>query len=1074
MHAVTMRKAQARLRLVAAHAAQDRLFRLVEALKGPDPLSPLTVVGPSNYADLSLRHALGKRGLVNVRFLVLPRLVELLGAPALAAQGLRPLTPLLESAAVRAVASHAQGALAEVRDHASLHATLRATFRDLRHVGPEALTRLAAMDPLRAEVVRLYRLFLERTAASYYDREALAQAAADAVRRLGSAAPGLRDLGPIVFFLVDDLSPGERALVEALAARWTCAAVLGLTGDPEADVAARVQAALLADALPTAEEAQAPLSAALSHILIAPDAQQEARWALQSVLRAARQGVPLHRVALLYRQQTPYGPLLRDQLQMAGVPMAGPGGVTLRETAAGRTLLGLMGLADGALPRDAAMDWLTGCPVWPPDGVARRSFSPSRWDALSREAGIVGGAAQWQDRLERHAREMERRAEEAESGVGEQISEAAALFMRRQAEAARGLASFVAGLAQDLQPPPEPQPWSAFAQWARRLLDRYHGPHGQPPAEADALARIQDLLREMEAIDEEIEPSGATLARFIRTLEEALDAPVGHLGRTGEGVFVGPVGAAQGMEFDLVHVLGMTEGAFPPRAADDPLVPDVDRQRAGGLDAGLPLRGARHADERRAYLSALAGAQARVLSFPRADLAAQRELHPSRWLLEEASRLDGSRVHSSTLASHIGKPWLTVVASMEDGLRAGADRAADGHDYDLGRLWRWRHAARPVAVHHLAQGGLLQRTLALMGGRRSPHVTLWDGDVSELAGAAARLDPLGRGVLSPTSLETWAACPFRHFLGRVLRVAASDKPEETLTITPLERGSLIHRILERFMKQVMDRWGAPAPGVGWTAEQRRLLHEIAVEEFQDAEARGLTGKALLWEIERAAILSDLDAFLEEDARQRARLGVVPHALEMRLDGRSDPWDVPGVGPLALRAVVDRVDVSPDGGLALVLDYKTGLSEPYAALGKDPVDRGRRLQLPAYAHAVRRALGDGVRVLAAYWFVTARGGFKLAPPQPADLDAMTRPFNEAIGVIVGGIRSGLFPANPGKETNNGGFESCRICEFQTVCPPASRRDVVWRRKSAGDPRLAPYLSLAGIAQDSGESDDQAGG
>ncbi len=70
--------------------ARERLFTLVEDFKGGDPLAPVSVVVPSTYAGLDLRHDLGRRGSTNVHFLVLSRLDELLGAPSLAAQGRRP------------------------------------------------------------------------------------------------------------------------------------------------------------------------------------------------------------------------------------------------------------------------------------------------------------------------------------------------------------------------------------------------------------------------------------------------------------------------------------------------------------------------------------------------------------------------------------------------------------------------------------------------------------------------------------------------------------------------------------------------------------------------------------------------------------------------------------------------------------------------------------------------------------------------------------------------------------------------------------------------------------------------
>ncbi len=129
----------------------ERLVDLIYSLKQEDPLAPVTVIGPSVYANLSLRHNLGRSGFANVRFLVLPRLSELLGAPSLASKNRRPLTPLLESAAIRDVSAEASGMLAELRSHPSTHQSLKNTFHQLRYASAAALDRLSRQGKLRRE-----------------------------------------------------------------------------------------------------------------------------------------------------------------------------------------------------------------------------------------------------------------------------------------------------------------------------------------------------------------------------------------------------------------------------------------------------------------------------------------------------------------------------------------------------------------------------------------------------------------------------------------------------------------------------------------------------------------------------------------------------------------------------------------------------------------------------------------------------------------------------------------------------------------------------------------------------------
>ena len=148
----------------------DELLAFVRQVQSDDSLRPVTVVAPSNYALLSLRHRLGRSGFANVQFMVFPRLTELLGAPTLSERGGRPLTSIFDSAIVREVASQAKGLLEPLRDHPSTHLSLRRTFRQLRHATEDALQSLAAQGGLRAETVALYRSYRERIE-GYYDDE---------------------------------------------------------------------------------------------------------------------------------------------------------------------------------------------------------------------------------------------------------------------------------------------------------------------------------------------------------------------------------------------------------------------------------------------------------------------------------------------------------------------------------------------------------------------------------------------------------------------------------------------------------------------------------------------------------------------------------------------------------------------------------------------------------------------------------------------------------------------------------------------------------------------------------------
>ena len=140
-----------------------------------------------------------------------------------------------------------------------------------------------------------------------------------------------------------------------------------------------------------------------------------------------------------------------------------------------------------------------------------------------------------------------------------------------------------------------------------------------PDDEVEARDRIFRVLEELRAADDI--GQGTTMSEFRQVVEESLRAPVGHLGITGKGVFVSTFATAAGMDFDAAWMVGMIEGAAPPQIHDDPLLPGAIWREAGG-----PSRyGQRIAKERYDYLSAVASAGSRTLSYPVADPESRRK-----------------------------------------------------------------------------------------------------------------------------------------------------------------------------------------------------------------------------------------------------------------------------------------------------------------------------------------------------------------------------------------------------------------------------------------------------------------
>ena len=998
--------------------ARQALWDLVASRQDPDPLAPVTVAVPSPYAGLSLRRELGRqRGLVNVRFLALSGIAELLGAPHLASTGRTPLTPARRTEAVRAVLQADPGPFASVASHRGTEEGLAATITDLRRAPDGALDALAQHGSRGGALLHLYRAYRELTADSYDDQD-LALAASDAAPM---APPALAELGHVIVHLPRRLSDAEATLVRGLAAAGRATVILTASGVPTAPTAPPVA----------------------DRVVSTPDPEDEVRAALRRLLARANAGASLSRMAILYPVREPYARLVPQILAGADVPWNGPSPTRLADSVTGRVVGQLVSLVDEDFARDAVANWLVSGPILDAD---ERPVPGARWDLVSRTAGVVAGADQWADRLNHHRDQL--RAAWVTARDGDDQPEWRLGRLEADLEHTARLEAFMTELVAQAQPPASPS-WAEFSGWCQTLLSRYLGGEGRragwPERELDAARRVDAALADLASLDDL--GAGVDLPRFRVALDGALDAPAAHVGRFGTGVFVGPLAAAVGAAFDTVAIVGATEGSLPARGKEDPFLPDADRAALG-----LATTATRRADDRNDYLAALAAAEHTLLCFPRADPRAQQARLPARWLLETATTHAGHPLTAEALRALGGQDWLDVVESFEQGVTTDAEPASLA-ERDLRSLAAWRATGRTVLDHPLATGAL-GRGFALAHDRASKRFTSYDGNT----GSSPALDRACGHPLGATALQDWATCPRRYFLGRVLHVREVARPEAIENLRPVDEGTLLHAIFEEFVRERPPS----SPNEAWTGRDRARMEAIVARHCAAAEAGGLTGRPLLWRLARRRIERTAAGFLAVDVALRRAHDAAPRpeTLEVSFgDGKPEVSVTRPAGQTVhFRGRVDRIDVSPDGQRAVVYDYKTGRVDSYEDLEDDPVVGGELLQLPIYALAARAITGAS-DIEAFYWFTRAETAHDAPLGYRFDREVEGR-FETVVDTIVTGIGAGCFPADPGprdfdyrvqRET----FEHCFGCPYDRLCP--LDRATTFARKE-DDPALEPYWAL----------------
>ena len=213
--------------------------------------------------------------------------------------------------------------------------------------------------------------------------------------------------------------------------------------------------------------------------------------------------------------------------------------------------------------------------------------------------------------------------------------------------------------------------------------------------------------------------------------------------------------------------------------------------------------------------------------------------------------------------------------------------------------------------------------------------------------------------LSVTEIETWLRDPYAIYAKHVLRLRPLDGLDEA--IGPLERGTVLHKALELYIKEKHD-------GV-------EALIALADRLFAEA---GIPKAALaVW---RPRFIGAARAFVVFEQQRAVAQSHVEQRGELKL------------GDFTLTGIADRIDVMADGS-ATILDYKSG-----AVPSQKQVEQLLSPQLPLEA-AMLAADGFGIGKLTAQELIyfSLAGEKQARKPQVID-DPVTR-AGEALAQLL---------------------------------------------------------------------------
>lgn len=1038
-------------RIVTSATARTRLDRALEWLHARPHDAPLLLVAPTLAAGSALlREGLGERAAtVGWERTTPARLLQRLCVEPLASGGLAPAAPLaLEAVARRSIArARAEGALGRFETVAERDGFARCLLRTLQELGlaEQEPARVAKVVPELAALQIGFARELEATALA--DVPGLHRLALEQVRQ------GHHPLVGVPLLLVDLAldSPLERALHTALFRRSPEALCVAperapLPLDPQGAAAELdprpLERTLYDDALRRLQAhlfqphaSRAELGEAVS-VLSAPGEGRECVEIARRLLWAAEQGVPFERMAVLLRTPGHYRTHLSEALRRAGVPASFSEG-SVRPDPAGRALLSLLRCKSEQLGARAFSEYLSlgvmprpDEPASGADGAsdARARPAPRHWERLLTTAAVVGGLERWRRRLSGLGESLALRLSGLDDGADYRRA-----ALEQEIAALEALQAFALPLLERLDGLPERASWH---EWSQQIVQLALAALSRPERTLEVVAELSVLGDELASLDE------VTRVLQPRLAELRVAAPE----ETGGAVFVGHIDEARGRSFELVCIPGLAERIFPDKVRQDPILRDSERAR---IDPELTTDAERAERERRLLALAVGAAESRVvLSYPRIDTDKARPRVPSFYCLEVLRAAEGRLP---------GYDELMARAEQAADARIGwpaprsARDAIDAAEHDLALLQRVLtddDARSQGAMRYLLNANPhLARSLRFRARRwETRRWTSADGLVAPSPGAQAALAAhrLAARAYSATSLEQYAACPYRFLLSAVHGLSPRSTSEPVEEIDPLHRGAIVHDTQFAVLSALRDAGALPLSEADLSAAHAAL--DEALERVQaDYHDRLVPAIERVWRDGVEAIRADLRGWLQ---RAAATPEWAPLHFELafglpareRIDPRSQSEPVTLTHGVRLRGAIDLVE-RHDRALRAT-DHKTGKPPARSSF---VIDGGRTLQPVLYALALEQLFPDAEVVGGRLYFCTARGGFEA---QDVPLDANARSAaRELFETIDEALGQGFLPAAPEPG-------ACEYCDYLSVCGPYEELRV--QRKDGG--RLLPLSRL----------------
>lgn len=1074
--------------VLRSRSNQPLLARAAAFLSSHAVESEVLILAPTRAAAHELAIRAFPHGCQGIHAFTLIQLAANLAAQPMGRRGLAPISRLgIEAIATRIVnaAERAKSLryFSPVANTPGFPRALAHTIAELRLQGVPARELVSTGAPGQdlAHLMQLYQDELEQR--SLADLAVLLSFAAEEAAANRNRFTGL----PILLLDLTVESQSHKKLIAALVEKSSSVLAVASSADEQSvanilnvsteDINGsqppttldRVRAWLFSSQQPPAAPADPEL------LFSAPGESLECVEIARRIRALAAEGTPFDGIAILLRNVDQYQPLLEEALRRAAIPGYFSRGAA-RPDPAGRAFLALLACASDGCSASRFAEYLSlgqlppvdqnGAPIkpipqWvPPDDEILANFPsappapaatptpdpadettlafPIGWEKLLVDAAVIGGHHRWARRLSGLRAELQAQLRDLDK---EDHSHRP--HIERRIDQLTRLEHFALPLIDILGSLPKAAPWG---EWLDHLSELAQMALRYPESVLAVLSELRPMSDVGPAALEEVYDVLSEKMGSLRT-----DPPRRRYGH----VFIGSIDEARGRDFDTVFLPGLAEGLFPRRAFEDPLLLDEHRSKLCSESPACFLETQEHriARERLLLHSAAAAATRHfVVSYPRMDVTEARSRVPSFYALEILRAAEG---RLPSLREFKERAAASAQTRLDWPAPSDPAIAIDDAEYDLASLQAAlklpADGAKGSARYLMEVNESLARSLRTRGRRWRNRWTSADGLVDPDPATLKVLEShrFSQRSFSPSSLQHFAACPYRFLLQGIFQFRPREAPVPLEQMDPLTRGALFHEVQFQLFRKLkeLDLLPISTTGLSKTLDLTDQVLDRVAAEFEDNLAPAIQR---VWKSEIEYVRTDLRGWIQQVCA--APSDWLPLHFEFAFglaagshrDPQSSSDEATILNGIRLRGAIDLIEKHASRDALRVTDHKTG---------KAPQNRpqyvggGAILQPLLYALAAEQLLGRPVES-GSLFFCTQRGDFSTVD---ISLNAQSRQrVTQVLETIGRFVEDGFLPAAP----QSG---ACAICDYRPVCGPYEEQ----RAKRKLPERLEPLVNIRNL-------------